>query len=220
MPTPDTNSVTERIAVAQTTEERFLRQIFIRAQMTDFVRDPLLMARSDGMYYWDVKGKQYLDGLSGIYVANVGHNNRRVINAVREQLDQMAFAPVMHGSNPVAVQLANRLVDLAPGDLSAVKFASGGSETTEAAIKMARQFHHLQGRSKKYKIISRYESWHGSTTGSLSASGLTSRRSLHEPLAPGFIHVFPPTCYRCPFGKNYSDCDVTCGTLIESVIEM
>ena len=149
MPTPDTNSVTERIAVAQTTEERFLRQIFIRAQMTDFVRDPLLMARSDGMYYWDVKGKQYLDGLSGIYVANVGHNNRRVINAVREQLDQMAFAPVMHGSNPVAVQLANRLVDLAPGDLSAVKFASGGSETTEAAIKMARQFHHLQGRSKK-----------------------------------------------------------------------
>ena len=55
MPTPDTNSVTERIAVAQTTEERFLRQIFIRAQMTDFVRDPLLMARSDGMHYWDVK---------------------------------------------------------------------------------------------------------------------------------------------------------------------
>ena len=220
MASTESASVLKRIADAQTTEEQFLRQIFIRAQMTDFVRDPILMARADGVHYWDVHDKQYLDALSGIYVANVGHNNRRVIDAVRKQLDRLAFAPVMHGSNPLAVQLANRLVDLAPGDLAAVKFASGGSEATEAAIKMARQYHRLQGRGTKYKIISRYQSWHGSTMGSLSASGLTARRSIHEPLAPGFLHVFPPTCFRCPFGKEHPDCQITCGSLIEDVIQM
>src|SRR5262245_29837790 len=71
------------ITDAQTMQEDYLRQIFVRAQMSDFVRDPLVMARADGLYYWDVQGKQYLDALSGIYTANVGHNNRRVIEAIK-----------------------------------------------------------------------------------------------------------------------------------------
>ena len=91
---------------------------------------------------------------------------------------------------------------------------------TEAAIKLARQYHKLTGSPGKYKIISRYLSWHGSTMASLSASGLKSRKTVNEPLAPGFLHVFPPTCYRCPFGKNYPSCDITCATLIEDVIDM
>ena len=102
-----------------------------------------------------------------------------------------------------------------PGDLSTVKFQCGGSEVTEAAIKLARQYHRLTGIPGKYKIISRYQSWHGSTLGSLSASGLKSRKTVNEPLAPGFLHVFPPTCYRCPFGKTYPDCGITCATLVE-----
>lgn len=220
MPTSSTRSAGPNLSEAQTAEEQFLRQIFVRAQMTDFVREPLLMSRADGIYYWDVHGKRYLDALSGIYVANVGHNNRRVIEAIRRQMDVMTFSPVMHGSNPLAVQLANRLAALAPGDLNAVKLASGGSEVTEAAIKMARQYHKLTGNPNKYKIISRYQSWHGSTLGALSASGLASRRAVNEPLAPGFIHVFPPTCYRCPFGKQYPSCELTCCSLIEDVIRM
>lgn len=221
MPTsPSVTTTSSNLSETQTTEERFLRQIFVRAQMTDFVRDPLLMSRADGIYYWDVHGKQYLDALSGIYVVNVGHNNRRVIDAIRRQMDVMTFSPVMHGSNPLAVQLANRLAELAPGDLSTVKLASGGSEVTEAAIKMARQYHRLTGNPTKYKIISRYLSWHGSTMGALSASGLSSRRTVNEPLAPGFLHVFPPTCYRCPFGKEYPSCELTCCSLIEDVIRM
>ncbi len=156
----------------------------------------------DGVYYWDTGGKRYLDAISGIYVASVGHGNRRVIEAIQKQLDAMSFSPPMHGTNPVASQLANVLADLAPGDLSAVKFQCGGAEVTEAAIKLARQYHKLTGNPGKYKIISRYQSWHGSTMASLSASGLKSRKTVNEPLAPGFVHVFPPTCYRCPFGKR------------------
>jgi adenosylmethionine-8-amino-7-oxononanoate aminotransferase len=215
-----TGTLPDLIADAQTTEERFLRQIFVRDQMAEWSKHPLVMARADGVHYWDVHGKRYLDALSGIYVVSVGHNNRRVIDAIRRQLDTLAFAPVMHGTNPVAVQLANRLAELAPGDLAAVKFQCGGSEVTEAAIKLARQYHKLTGNPGKYKVVSRYLSWHGSTLGSLSASGLKGRKTVNEPLAPGFLHVFPPTCYRCPFGKTYPTCDITCATLVNDVIEM
>ncbi len=210
----------ELIAQSQTTEEAFLRHIFIRDQMAEWSKAPLLMARAEGVHYWDVNGKRYLDALSGIYVVSLGHGNRRVIEAVRQQLETLHFSPPMHGSNPWAVQLANLLAELAPGDLSAVKFQCGGAEVTEAAIKLARQYHKLTGNPGKYKVISRYQSWHGSTLGALSASGLKSRRTVNEPLAPGFIHVFPPTCYRCPFGKTYPDCGVTCATLVGDVIEL
>jgi adenosylmethionine-8-amino-7-oxononanoate aminotransferase len=208
------------ISDAQTTEEEFLRQIFVRDQMAEWSRSPLVMARAEGVRYWDVHGREYLDALSGIYVVSVGHQNRRVIEAIRRQYEVLAFSPPMHGTNPLAIQLANLLAELAPGDLSTVKFACAGSEVTEAAIKLARQYHRLRGHAGKYKIISRYSSWHGSTLGALSASGLKGRRTVNEPLAPGFLHVFPPTCYRCPFGKAYPSCDLTCATLIGDVIAM
>jgi len=208
------------ITDAQASEERFLRQIFVRDQMAEWSKNPLLMAKADGVFYWDTNGKRYLDALSGIYTVSVGHNNRRVIEAMKKQLDTLHFSPPMHGTNPVAVQLANMIADIAPGDLNTVKFESAGSEVTEAAIKIARQYHRLTGNPGKYKIISRYMSWHGSTMGSLSASGLKSRKTVNEPLAPGFLHVFPPTCYRCPFGKEYPSCEITCATLVNDVIEM
>src|SRR5438445_8190302 len=217
---PSTATLPDLISQAQTTEEQFLRHIFVRDQMAEWSKNPLVMARADGVHYWDVHGKRYLDALSGIYVASVGHYKRRVIEALHRQLDTLTFSPVMHGTNPLAVQLANLLAELAPGDLSTVKFQCGGSEVTEAAIKLARQYHKLTGAPGKYKIIGRYLSWHGSTMASLSASGLKSRKTVNEPLAPGFLHVFPPTCFRCPFGKKYPECGITCATIVNDVIEM
>jgi adenosylmethionine-8-amino-7-oxononanoate aminotransferase len=210
----------ELISVAQTAEEQFLRHILVRDQMAEWSKQPLIMARADGVHYWDVCGQRYLDGLSGIYVVAVGHNNRAVIEAIKRQMDELHFSPSMHGTNPGAVQLANVLAELAPGDLSTVKFQCGGSEVVESAIKFARQYHKLMGSPGKYKIIGRYLSWHGSTLGALSASGLRARRTVNEPLAPGFLHVFPPTCYRCPFGKTYPPCELTCATIVNDVLEM
>src|SRR5438132_7998810 len=137
-----TATLPDLISHAQTAEEEFLRQIFVRDQMAEWSKEPLVMARADGVHYWDVKGKRYLDALSGIYVVSVGHNNRRVIEAIRRQLDTLHFSPPMHGTNPVAVQLANLLAELAPhpsplsppggerggGEGWAVKFQCGGSE--------------------------------------------------------------------------------------------
>src|SRR5437763_5749141 len=178
-----TATLPELISTAQTTEEQFLRHIFVRDQMAEWTKAPLVMARADGVHYWDVHGKRYLDALSGIYVVSVGHNNRRVIDAIRAQFDTLAFSPPMHGPNPLAVQLANLLAELAPGDLSAVKLQCGGSGVTEAAIKLPRQYHKHTGNPGKYKIVSRYLSRHGSTLGTLSASGLKSRKTANEPRA-------------------------------------
>jgi adenosylmethionine-8-amino-7-oxononanoate aminotransferase len=230
--TMSTATLPDLISAAQTTEEQFLRHIFVRDQMAEWTKNPLIMAKAEGVYYWDVHGKRYLDALSGIYVVSVGHANRRVLEALRKQLETLHFSPPMHGTNPLAVQLANRLSELAPeydgeagtsassGNGWTVKFQCGGSEVTEAAIKLARQYHKLTGSPGKYKVIGRYQSWHGSTMASLSASGLKSRKTVNEPLAPGFLHVFPPTCYRCPFGKQYPDCGITCATIINDVIDM
>ena len=215
-----TQSMPKLISTEQTTQEEYLRQIFVRDQMFEWSKHPLVMDRAEGVFYWDTDGKRYYDGISGIYVASVGHANQRVIEAIEAQLRQLTFSPAMHGTNPVAIKLANLLAELAPGDLSAVKFQSGGAEITEAAIKFARQYHKLTGNPGKYKIISRYHAWHGATMGSLSASGLKGRRTVNEPLAPGFLHVFPPTCYRCPFGKTYPSCEITCATIVGDVIEL
>lgn len=204
----------------RTTEPQYLRKTFVRAQMKAFAEQPFIVSRADGVYYWDVAGKRYLDGIAGIYVASVGHNNPRVVETIKRQLDVLTVNPAMHGTNPLAVQLSNRLVELAPGDISAAKIFSGGSETTEGAIKMARQYHKLAGSATKTKVISRYLSWHGSTLGAMSASGLADRTAASGPLAAGFIHVHPPTCYRCPFEKLYPDCKLTCASLVGDVIEL
>src|SRR3954463_16110698 len=185
---PSDATLPDLITAAQATEERVLRQIFVRDQMAEWSKQPLIMARADGVFYWDVHGKRYLDAISGIYVASIGHNNRRVIEAIRRQLDTLHFSPPMHGTNPVAVQLANLLAELAPGDLSAVKFQCGGSEVTEAAIKLARQYHRLTGNPGKYKVLSRYPPGPGSPLGSFSPGELKPRRVEKEPLAPGFLH--------------------------------
>ena len=100
---------------SQTTDETFLRQIFVRDQMAEWCQHPLVMERADGVFYWDVAGKRYYDAIAGIYTASVGHNHRRVIEAIHKQLDTLHFSPPMHGTNPIAVQLANLLAEVAPG---------------------------------------------------------------------------------------------------------
>ena len=209
------------IPFARTGEVEFLRSIFVRDQMAEWSQGSRsIMARADGVHYWDVDGKRYLDALSGIYVVS-----RRPQQPPRDRGDPQAArhaallaADARHQPRRRATgQPARRA---RAGRPRRVKFQCGGSEVTEAAIKLARQYHRLTGNPGKYKIISRYLSWHGSTLGSLSASGLKCRKTVNEPLAPGFLHVFPPTCYRCPFGKTYPDCGITCATIVGDVIEM
>ncbi|MBI4840182.1 MAG: aspartate aminotransferase family protein [candidate division NC10 bacterium] len=200
--------------------EEYLRHIMLDyRQMTDFVKEPFLVARADGIRFWDVHGKEYLDGLAGIFVVNVGYNNPRMLEAVRRQLETLPFNPPMHGTNPRAVELASLLAEITPGDLNTARLVSSGSEATEAAFKMARQYHRQTGNPGKYKILSRYLSYHGATGSAMSAGGVGYRKTLYEPAAVGFLHTYPPYCYRCPYEKTYPSCEVFCARTIRSMIE-
>ena len=196
------------------------RMVLDLRQMQTFIEDPLVIARADGVWYEDVHGRRILDGLSGIFVVTVGHNNRRVIEAMKSQLDTLAFAPPLHATNPSAIELVNRIAEVTPENLNTVKLLSGGSEATEAAMKLARQYHRQTGNPNKYKIIARYLGYHGATMGALSATGTRRRKTMFEPMLPGFLHVHPPTCYRCPYEKNYPDCDIFCARTIEDMIDL
>src|SRR5579864_5837691 len=188
-------------------------------QMREFAKDPLVFAGGEGIRLTDTAGRRYIDGLSGVFVCSLGHGSRAVIEAITEQLNRLAFAPPLHGTTPPALELTQLLLRLAPEDVTAIKLLSGGSEATEAAMKLARQYHKQTGNPRKYKIISRYGAYHGGTMGALSAGGGRERKSVYEPLGVGFIHVHPPYCYRCPFDQTYPSCGRTCVGLIEKTIE-
>lgn len=211
----------QEISSEEMKSKEVLRHIILDfQQMKEFVQHPLIMASADGIRYKDINGKEYIDGLSGVYVVNIGHNNRKVIEAIKRQIDNYVFAPPLHATNLTAIRLAKLLSEVSPGDLNTIKLLSGGSEVTEGAMKMARQYHIQTGHPRKYKVISLYTSFHGTTMGAMSATGFKRRKSVFEPLLEGFIHVYPPYCYRCPFGKKYPDCNITCAKIVEDTIEM
>ncbi len=189
-------------------------------QMKSFLEAPLVMARAEGIWYWDIHGKRYLDGISGIFVVNVGHANPRVRAALHRQLDTLCFAPPLHATNVPAIELANLVASINPGDLNTVKLFSGGSEATEAAMKLARQYHRQTGHPTKYKIVSLYKGYHGSTMGALSASGTTRRKAVFEPTLPGFIHVMPPVPHRCSGDPACPDCLIGSVEQFDRVIEL
>ena len=119
-------------------------------QMSEFIKDPLIIKKGEGVRIEDSNGKTYIDGLSGIFVVNVGHGNRAVIEAMKAQMDQLSFAPVLYATNPVALELVQLLSTIVPGGLTTFKLFNGGSEATEAAIKLARQYHRQSGNPLKY----------------------------------------------------------------------
>jgi len=189
-------------------------------QMSTFVKEPLIFERAEGVHYWDTTGKHYWDGISGIFVAAVGHRNPRVIEALKKQMERLTFAPPLHGGNAPAVAFSARLADLAPGDLNTVKLLSSGSEATETAMKLARQFWKQSGVPTKFKVISRHYGYHGATLGAMTATGTPKRRQPFEPLPAGFVHIPTVHCYHCPFERGYPECDVFCARYLEQIIQM
>lgn len=148
----------------------------------------------DGCYLIDQFGKAYFDGSGGAAVSCLGHSNTRVKDAVKSQLDKLAFAHTGFFTSEPAEALADLLIANAPGDLSRVYFVSGGSEAVEAAIKLTRQYHLERGETQRHHIIARRQSYHGNTLGALSAGGNAWRRAQFEPLLVKMSHIAP--CYE------------------------
>lgn len=194
------------------------QRIWLHAtKMPRFWRDPVVVDGGDGIYLHTVDGRSLLDAISAAMVTGLGYSNAAVRDAMSEQLDRLAFWPVLHGTSDVALRLVEKLNEVLPGDLGNVFLLNGGSEATETALKMARQYQQLVGRPRKTKVVARYGGYHGATMGALSVSGLRDR-SVFAPLVPDVIHALPPDAYRCPMGCENSVCDLTCLSVIESVI--
>lgn len=188
-------------------------------QMKGFCEKPLIIDKADGIYLFDVDGRRFIDGISGIYVVNVGHGNQRVLEAMRTQQERVSFVAPLHAVSDISIEYVSRLSGITPGSLHTFKLLSGGSEATETAIKFARQYHRQRGNPHKYKVISNYKGFHGATLGALSATGLGGqRKTVFGPFLEGFIHIAPPTCFHCPYRLSYPSCGVLCAQMLDDVI--
>lgn len=156
------------------------------------------IVRGEGAYVWDSSGRRYLDGLAGLFVVNAGHGRTELAEAAAKQASELAYFPIWSYAHPTAVELAEKIASLAPGDLNRVFFTTGGSEAVESAWKLARAYFKLTGKPTKHKVVSRHIAYHGTTMGALSITGLPGIKADFEPLVPGGIKAPNTNFYRAP----------------------
>src|SRR2546423_14249489 len=159
--------------------------------------EPIIYVKGRGATVTDATGREYLDGLAGLWNVNVGHGRTELADAASAQIKEIAsFSAYTGSSNVPAITLASRLVELAGNNFTGVFFTSGGAESNESAFKTARFFWKVQGKPNKTKIISRTHAYHGVTMAAMSATGMAIYHKMFGPLVPGFIQVAPPYAYR------------------------
>lgn len=179
--------------------------------------DPMVIVSGEGMRVTDINGKTYLDGSAGgVWTVNLGYGRIEVVDAVRDQLLEMCYFANTAGTVPAALY-ADALTEKMPG-MSRVYFSNSGSEANEKAYKMVRQLAHIKGDGEKYKIIYRDRDYHGTTLGALSSTGQKQRRDHFGPFVPGFSSFSNCCCYRCPFGKEYGNCNIECAHDLERAV--
>jgi adenosylmethionine-8-amino-7-oxononanoate aminotransferase len=157
-----------------------------------------VIVRGSGAYVFDQHGKRYLDGLSGLFVSQVGHGRAEIADAGARQATELAYFPLWSYAHPKAIELATRLAELAPGSLNRVFFTTSGSEAVESAWKLAKQYFKLTGEPGRYKVISRDIAYHGTSMGALAITGLADIKHPFEPLVPGGVRVPNTNFYRAP----------------------
>lgn len=174
---------------------------------------PLHVTRAEGCFFWDAAGKRYLDLSAQLMCVNLGHQNPAVVEAICAQARSLSFISPSHACD-VRADLAEKLLGVVPLGLEKFFFTTSGTEANEAAIKIARMV------TGKHKILARYTSYHGSTAGSIAATG-DMRRWYAEPAGkiPGVIFGPEVNCYRCPLGRAYPECDVACADYLAYMID-
>lgn len=176
-----------------------------------------VIVRGEGCYIYDDRGRRFVDGLAGLFCVNIGHGRSDIPAVAAKQMEQLAYAPVWSQAHPAAVEAATLVTELAPGDLDAVFFVSSGSEAVESAIKFSRQYHYQRGEPQRTKFIAREFSYHGTTMGALSLTGIPGYRAPFGPLLEGVFHV--PNTLGATVPPGGSAKDLACIQAIEEVLE-
>jgi taurine--2-oxoglutarate transaminase len=172
--------------------------------------NPIPVEKAEGIYFWDMDGKRYIDFSSQLMNTNIGHQHPKVVKAIQDQAAKLCFVHPGNATEPRGL-LGKKLAEVTPGNLKKTFFTLGGAEANENAIKIARFY---TGRNK---ILARYRSYHGATHGSIALTG-DYRRLAVEPAMPGVVHFLDPFCYRCPFGQKKESCKRECISHLEEVI--
>ncbi|WP_079474067.1 aminotransferase [Marinococcus halophilus] len=177
---------------------------------------PMVADYGEGSWFTDKNGNKYMDGVSGLWCLNLGHGQQEIVDAATEQLSKLAYFPLTFSHEP-AIELASKISELLGGNYRTF-FSNGGSDANETAFKIARQYHRQTGNPEKYKFISRYRAYHGTTMGAMSATAQAQRRTKYDPLVPGFLHVPPPYAYRSTFANPERDDELAADFLEQTII--
>jgi len=187
----------------------------------NFRKDLPIAVRGEGSWIVTDDGRRLLDASGQAAVVSIGHGVAEIGGAIAEQASQIAFAHTTQFQSAPAEKLAERLLALAPPnfrDGGRVYFTSGGSEATETAIKLARQYWLECGDASRFRVISRHQSYHGSTLGAMSVSGNVGRRAPYQPLLAEWGHIAPCFCYHCPFHLEFPECGLACANDLETLL--
>jgi adenosylmethionine-8-amino-7-oxononanoate aminotransferase len=187
----------------------------------NFHKDFPVAIRGEGSWIFSADGRKFLDASGQAAVVNIGHGVAEIGRAMAEQSSRIAFAHTTQFHSESAETLAARLLAMAPPNFQKggrVYFTSGGSEATETAIKLARQYHLEKGQAARYRIISRRQSYHGSTLGAMTVSGNVARRAPYQPMLAEWGHIAPCFCYHCPFEKTFPHCGLACADDLNSFL--
>jgi len=179
-----------------------------------------LITHGEGIYLYDENGKRYIDGSGGALVVNIGHGQKEIFQKMMEQMVQVGYVHGTQFTTKSIEEYGEALGKILPKGLGKIYFLSGGSESIEAAIKLARQYYLECSQSQRWRVIARWHSYHGNTLGALSLTGRIGMRRPYLPLLIDFPHFPPPYCYRCPFGLSYPECELECARSLENLIQM
>ena len=154
-----------------------------------FKKEPQLLVRAEGMYFWNQQGEQLLDACSGLFCCALGHGRREILDAITTQYRTLDFSPPFRYSHPGGFELADLLAEITPGDLDRVFFVNSGSEAIDTALKIALLYHRVRGEGQRQRFVSRERSYHGVNFGGISLSGMMRNRESFGPGLPGVVHM-------------------------------
>jgi len=211
------NKQKNRIQRLQEDARRFIWHPF--TQMSEWEKEtPVIIESGKGVYLYDIHGRQYLDGVSSIWLNIHGHRKASLDQAIRKQLNRIAHSTLLGLSNVPAILLAKKLIDLAPDGLKKVFFSDNGSTAVEVAVKIAFQYWVHRGKPGKKIFVSLVNAYHGDTLGAVSLGGIQLFHGIYSPLLFETLKVGAPYCYRCFLGKTYPGCELACADEVEKLL--
>ncbi|WP_346934703.1 adenosylmethionine--8-amino-7-oxononanoate transaminase [Clostridium sp.] len=190
------------------------------AQMKDYEElNPIVIERGEGVWLYDINGSKYLDCISSWWTNTLGHSNKRINEAIKNQIDDIEHVIFANFSNKPAIDLAEKLVAITPKGLNKVFYSDNGSSAVEIALKMSFHYNMQRNKTKKKKFVALSDAYHGETLGALSVCDIDAFNMIYKPLLLDTLRIDGPDCYRCKYGCNREQCNAECFEAMEKCLD-